>query len=276
MSTSLAGTFNVIILAGDRGPGDPLIKEAGVSCKALVPVAGRPMVLRVLDALGNASCVGSRLVCGDTSRLRGKNAELDALIADGNVRWVENQASPSLSTQAALSVLPSDQPVLLTTADHALLTPQMVDFFCSQAVGTGCDVVAGVACADAVATAFPEGRRTVTRLRDVGYCGCNLFAFLTPRASHAVTFWRRVEEQRKHPLKIVKSLGFWAVLRYLLGRLTLKEGLARMSDLMHARAGVVWMSDPKAAVDVDKIADWTLAEKILMRQPEDRVETAFN
>jgi hypothetical protein len=166
--------------------------------------------------------------------------------------------------------------VLLTTADHALLTPQMVDFFCTQAVRTGCDVVAGVARADAVAAAFPEGRRTVTRLRDAGYCGCNLFAFLTPRASHAVTFWRRVEEQRKHPLKIVKSLGFWAVLRYLLGRLTLDEGLERMSALMHARAGVVWMPDPEAAVDVDKLDDWTLAESILVRQRQVSAETAFH
>jgi len=276
MTTTLAETFNAIILAGDRGPRDPLIKEAGVSCKALVPVSGRPMVLRVLDALGSASCVGKRFVCGDSSRLRGQNPELDALIAGGNVHWLENQASPSLSAQAALQALPSDQPVLLTTADHALLTPQMVDFFCTQAVETGRDVVAGVARADAVAAAFPEGRRTVTRLRDVAYCGCNLFAFLTPDASHAVTFWRRVEEQRKHPLKIVKSLGFLAVLRYLLGRLTLEEGLERMSALMHAHAGVVWMLTPEAAVDVDKLDDWTLAESILVRQREARAETAFH
>jgi CTP:molybdopterin cytidylyltransferase MocA len=236
---------------------------AGVSCKALVPVAGRPMVLRVLDALGGASIIDARVVSGSTSRLLSHAPELDRLVTGRKIRWLENETSPSLSVQAALRTLSDDQAVLVTTADHGLLTPRMVDHFCTQAAETGCDAVAGLARSDLVAEAFPESRRTVTRLRDVGYCGCNLFAFLTPRARQAAVFWRRVEEQRKHPLKIARVLGFAAVLRYLLGRLTLEEGLARISALMGARAGVVWMPDAEAAVDIDTIEDWRLVEKIL-------------
>jgi len=266
--TGHTGKFAAIVLAGDRGPDDPVARAAGVGCKALVPVAGRPMILRVIDALTDSSVVDSLIVCGSSSRLAGHLPELDGLIATGKIRWVENRSSPSLSTQAALSVLPADQAVLVTTADHALLTSRMVDYFCTRAAETGCDVVAGLARADMVASAFPEGRRTVTRLRDGGYCGCNLFAFLTPRASRALTFWRQVEEQRKHPLKIVKTLGPVALLRYLLGRLTLEEGLARMSALMDARAGAVWMPDAEAAVDVDKLEDWVLVEKYLAGLPQ--------
>jgi CTP:molybdopterin cytidylyltransferase MocA len=262
------GKFAAIVLAGDRGPDDPVARAAGVDCKALVPVGGRPMVMRVLDALEGSSAIDSLLVCGSSSRLLGHSSELDAMIAAGKIRWVENRSSPSLSAQAALSVLPDDRAVLVTTADHALLTSRMVDHFCSQATETGCDVVAGLARADLVAAAFPEGHRTVTRLADGGYCGCNLFAFLTPRARKAAEFWRRVEEQRKHPLKIVRTLGLVAVLRYLFGRLTLVEGLARMSMLMDARAGAVWMPDAEAAVDVDKLEDWTLAEKFVARLQE--------
>lgn len=263
--TRFAGKFAAIVLAGDRGPDDPVAKASGVSCKALVPVGGRPMVLRVLDALEKSSCIDSLLVCGSSSRLLGHSAELEGMIAAGKIRWVENKSSPSLSAGAALSVLPPDQAALVTTADHALLTSRMVDHFCTQAAETGCDVVAGLAQADIVAAAFPEVHRTVTRLRDGGYCGCNLFAFLSPRATNAVAFWRQVEAQRKHPLKMVKVLGLVAVLRYLLGRLTLEEGLARLSMLMDARAGVVWMPEAEAAVDVDKIEDWVLAEEVVAR-----------
>jgi len=268
--TSVTGKFAAIILAGDRGPDDPVATAAGVGCKALVPVGGRPMVLRVLDALQGSPSIDSLLVCGSSSRLRGHSSELDSLIAAGKVRWVENESSPSLSAGAALRLVPDGRPALLTTADHALLTPRMVDHFCAGATETCCDVVAGLARADMVAAAFPEGRRTITRLRDGGYCGCNLFAFLSPRAGNAVAFWRRIEEQRKHPLRIVRVLGPGAVLRYLLGRLTLKEGLDRLSALMEARAGVVWMQDAAAAVDVDKIEDWTLAERIVARSRQDR------
>ncbi len=264
--TRFTAKFAAIVLAGDRGPEDPVARAAGVSCKALVPIVGRPMVLRVLDALEGASVIEARLVSGSSSRLLDHAPELEALIAAGKIRWVENESSPSSSARAALNMLPEDQPVLVTTADHALLTPQMVDHFCTQAAQTGCDVVAGLARSDLVAAAFPESRRTVTSLRDGGYCGCNLFAFLNSPARKAALFWRRVEEQRKHPLRIVRTLGFAAVLRYLLGCLTLEEGLARLSLLMDARAGAVWMPDAEAAVDVDKVEDWTLAEKLITRR----------
>lgn len=261
-----SGKFAAIVLAGDRGLEDPVAKAAGVGCKALVPVGGRPMVLRVLDALDAAPVIDSLLVCGSSSRLLGRVPELDGMIASGKIHWVENESSPSLSVRAALKEPPPGRAVLVTTADHALLTPRMVDYFCTRAAETGCDVVAGLAHADQVAAAFPESRRTVTRLRGGGYCSCNLFALLTPRAGHAAAFWRRVEQQRKHPLKMARVLGFTAILRYLLGRLTLEEGLARLSALMDARAGVVWMAEPEAAVDVDKIEDWTLAERIIARR----------
>jgi GTP:adenosylcobinamide-phosphate guanylyltransferase len=260
--------FTAIVLAGDRGPDDAVAQAAGVSCKALVPVAGKAMLLRVLAALAAAETVGSCLVCGSSSRLLQQCPELAERVADGRIRWLENADSPSRSALAALQALTDDAPILLTTADHALLTPAMVDYFCGQALATDCDVVAGLARAELVQQAFPESRRTVTRLRGDNYCGCNLFAFLTPRAASAVEFWKRVEAQRKNPLKIIKALGPITVLRYLFGRLTLAQGLARLSTLTGARAGVVWMPEAETAVDVDKIEDWQLAEKILRKREQ--------
>ena len=43
--------MNALILAGSRGPDDPMARAAGVSHKALLPVAGVPMLLRVVEAL---------------------------------------------------------------------------------------------------------------------------------------------------------------------------------------------------------------------------------
>ena len=261
--TLMNDKFTAIVLAGDRGPDDPVVKAAGVSCKALLPILGRPMVLRVVEALEGSSAVGSLILCGSSSRLRGGSTELDAMIAAERLCWIENQPSPSLSAQAALRVLSDDRRVLITTADHAMLTSGMVDYFCSRASATGCDVVAGLARADMVSAAFPESRRTVTRLRGGGYCGCNLFAFLTPASRKAASFWRRMEEQRKNPLKIAGTLGYLTLLRYLMGRLTLEYGLARMSKLMGLKAGAVWMPDAEAAVDVDSIEDLRLVERYL-------------
>jgi GTP:adenosylcobinamide-phosphate guanylyltransferase len=257
--------FTVVVLAADRELSDPVAQAAGVSCKALTPAGGRAMVLRVLDALAETREVGIRILAGPAMASVEQNAELNGLVSSGQVRWHAPQATPSSSAFTVLQSLPEDVPVLVTTADHALLTAAMVDHFCAEARRSGCDVVAGVARYELIAAAFPGSRRTVTKLRDGGYCGCNLFAFLTPQARQAADFWRQVEKERKKPLRIIKVMGMMAVLRYLLGRLTLEQALARLSRRMKLQAGVVRMPFAEAAVDVDKVEDWLLVESILTK-----------
>jgi hypothetical protein len=111
--------------------------------------------------------------------------------------------------------------------------------------------------------AFPGCRRTVTRLKDGGFCSCNLFAFLTPKSYTAANFWRQVEQQRKKPLRIVSVCGWMTVLRFLLGQLTVEDGLQRISQRMGLKAGAIMMTQPEAAVDVDTVEDLTLANRII-------------
>lgn len=264
--TSIDQPFSVIILAADREQNDPVAQASAVSCKALTPVAGRAMVLRVLDALAGAREVGARILVGPAKSSLEENPELNELVRSGQVSWLAPQASPSSSAFNALQSLPENTLVLVTTADHALLSSAMVDHFCAMARKSGCDVLAGVARFDLIAEAFPKAKRTVTKLKDGGYCGCNLFAFITPQARLAADFWRKVEKERKKPLRIVKVLGWMTVLRYLLGQLTLKHALTGLSARMNLKVGVVQMPFAEAAVDVDKVDDWVLVESILAQR----------
>lgn len=258
--------FSAIILSADRKQDDPVAQAAKVSCKALTPVCGRAMVLRVLDALGEARQVGPRVMVGPAICSLEENVELNTLVRTGEIRWLTPQATPSSSALTALQSLPDEVPILVTTADHALLTPKMVDHFCEMARKSNCDVVAGVARYDLIAETFPDARRTVTKLKDGGYCGCNLFAFMTPKARYAADFWRKVENERKKPLRVIKVIGWMTVLRYLLGILTLQQALHSLSKRMGLQAGVVEMPFAEAAVDVDKVDDWHLVESILAKR----------
>ena len=56
--------FTAVVLAADRGPADPVAAAAGVRCKSMTPVAGTPMVFRVLDALTASRQVNARILCG--------------------------------------------------------------------------------------------------------------------------------------------------------------------------------------------------------------------
>lgn len=247
--------FSALVLAGSRSGIDPVAQAAGVSCKALAPVAGRALVLHVLDALRASPAIGPVWLSGPARERLQECQELDSLVADGSVGWLETAASPAASTSRALSSLPAGAPVLVTTADHALLEPAMVDHFCAQARESGRDLVAGVAPYAEVAAAFPDLRRTALRFAGEALSGCNLFAFLTPGAHRAAEFWIAVEQERKRPWRVVRRIGWTAVLRYLLGRLTLEEALERLSRRTGLDLGVVRLPFPAAAVDVDTPAD---------------------
>ena len=255
--------FTALILAADRGPDDPVAKAAGVPCKSLTPIGGIPMVFRVLNALDASLEIDERILCGPPKHIVDRDSDLQNLIGAGKVGWFENRQTPSSSAYHVLQTLPKNIPVLLTTADHALLNARMVDYFCNAARATKCDVVVGVARHEDVMKAYPETRRTATRLQDGAYCGCNLFAFLTPGARPAADFWRQVESERKKPLRMIQKLGWVPVLRYLLGRLSLDDALNSISRRLGFKAGAVIMPFPDAAVDVDSVNDLKLVEKIV-------------
>lgn len=262
MSNSSA-KFSALVLAADRQPGDPVAATAGVPCKSLTPIGGIPMILRVINALDTSEAIEAINLCGPPQSILNQAGDLQKLIASGKVKWYANQATPSTSTYHVLQGLPDEVPVLLTTADHALLGAHIVDHFCRHAKRTDCDMVIGIARHEEVAKAYPQTRRTATRLADGAYCGCNLFAFLTPRARLAADFWRQVESQRKKPLRVIRALGWMAVLRYLTGRLSLAEALDRISHRLGFKAGAVVLPFAEAAVDVDSVSDLQLVEKII-------------
>lgn len=258
--------FTAIILAGDRTSGDPLAEAAGVACKSLVPVGGKPMVLRVIDSLEAASEIDSIILCGPAQTFINQEPELKTRIDSGRVKWKASQATPSTSAYYTLQSLPDNPPVLVTTADHALLTGRIVDAFCTDARRSECDVAVGLASKKIITSAFPESKRTYIKFSDGAYCGCNLFGFLNSQAHKAAHFWRQIEGQRKNPLRMIRILGKRAVIRYLSGRMSLKDALDHISSIMKIRAGAVILPFPEAAVDVDTVDDWLFVKSLVAKQ----------
>jgi hypothetical protein len=154
-------------------------------------------------------------------------------------------------------------PVLLTTADHPLLSAEVVDAFCRQSLVDDVDVTVGLAPHAVVLEGYPGIRKTVLRFADGEFCGCNLFAFVTPEGRSVANFWRRIEQQRKKPLRVIGMLGWWAVLRYRLGLLPLDEALAKLGKRLGLRIRAVILPYANAAIDVDSIADLDLVSGVV-------------
>jgi GTP:adenosylcobinamide-phosphate guanylyltransferase len=260
--------FHALVLAGERKGPDPLTAASGGCCKALVPVGGIPMLLRVIDALTGCVEVDSILMSGPRRSQLEQNRRLADGIAEGRWGWRHPEASPSASAWAALQTFPRTVPVLLTTADHALLRAEIVDHFCGAARRTGCDVAVALVDHRRVISAFPDTRRTALRFRGGACCGCNLYALLTPESRSIADFWQGMEDDRKRPWRIARRLGWVPLLAYLTRRLSLEDAFRALSDRTGLRVCPVLLPFAEAAVDIDTPGDRELAERVLLASPD--------
>jgi GTP:adenosylcobinamide-phosphate guanylyltransferase len=261
--------FVAVVLAADRTTEDPITKHTGAACKAFAPVGGTPMIVRVLDALEASERIKSTIICGPSESLLSHCPELQQRIEAGLITWLPNLDSPSRSAESAFAQIALDTPILLTTADHALLTSEIVQHFLEESVNCDKDVTVGLANYQDILAAFPGAKRTVTKFRDGGFCGCNLFTF-NRQGRNMVKRWRQAEELRKRPWRLIAEiLGPWSVLMYLLGFLTLDKAMQSVSVRTGIRVQAVVLPYARAGVDVDKVEDLLLAERVLLSPSPD-------
>jgi len=254
--------YTALVLAGRRGPDDPFARSRGASHRALLEVAGVPMLVRVLSALRRARHVSRICISIDAPEVLDALPALAGWRADGSLSLHASQQSPASSVADALESM-TDERVLVTTADHALLTGPRVDCFLERAAVTGADVAVGVVEQAAFADADAIAARTWIRLRCGSYTGANLFAFQHPRARRVAAFFARAERHRKRPWRMIAALGPRLGIEYLAGTLDLDSACAQFSRRMGASVRPVKLEEAAAAIDVDKPADLALAEQIL-------------
>lgn len=257
--------FTAIVLAGQRSGIDPVAAARGVTVKALAPVGGQAMILNVLDVLEASPWIDNifftlddKSVAADHPRLR-RYLQEDRIANSGN--------SICGSVVSAITEKNVSPPFIVVTADHALLTLDMVDHFCRNSMQNHTrdevDFLLALVARRVFRAKYPHARRTFLRFRDDAYSGCNMYAFMTPRALRVLDFWIQCEEQRKKPWRLIRAFGFRNLMRYLLRRAGLQEMIAHGGRVVGLKGFAVTMPHAEAAIDVDTPQDLILAENIL-------------
>jgi molybdopterin-guanine dinucleotide biosynthesis protein A len=256
-----APKWNALVLAAGRGPDDPMAKAFGVPNKTLIPIAGTPMLLRVVNSLESSGVARSITICIE-------DGGLPADLLPKKIATMPAAHSAPSSVLAAVGSKHVDYPVLITTGDHPLLTPEMVRYFCQQAEQSGADFAVGLARAETILEAYPSSIRTFFRLGPDRVSGCNIFALRSPKGLALLEHWQYLEAVRKKPWRLVAAFGLQPLLLFLAGSLSLQRALALISKKLGARIDAVIMPFAEAAIDVDKPADKALAEEILRGRGE--------
>ncbi len=227
--------MNAVVLAGGKNP-----LGQGAPSKAFVPVAGRPMVAWVLEALRAGGVARVALV--------GPQAPLDP--APG--LWLEDRGGILENLEAALKALPPGR-VLVATGDVPLITGEAVRYLLANAPEVA--LVYPIVPKEAVEARWPGMRRTYARLREGTFTGGNLFLLDPELFYRALPVARKIVARRKNPLALAPLFGFGALFKLLTGRLAVAELEAIAGRLFGVPMRAMVVPYPEIGVDVDKPED---------------------
>lgn len=248
--------YTAVVLAGSRPGRDEFAAQFGTDMKALVAIAHEPMVRRPVRALLASNHVGEVLVLSQSPD------RIDAVIPrDGRMRYRLSLGTIAETMLALLDDPATRWPLLVTTADHALLDKATVDEFVRESAGA--DIAVGVVEQANLLHRLPEAERTWLRFRGGAYTGANLFVLRSPAVRPAIQLWRSVEQDRKKAARVIALLGPVTVIAVALRLVSIERVLKRLGKRLGLIVRAVVLSNPLAGVDVDKPADHTLVEEIL-------------
>ena len=256
--------YAALVLAGRRSADDPLAAAAGATHRALLEIAGEPMLERVVARLEARAEVASLAISTDAPELIAASPGLAPRIERDALQLVRAApTSPAQSVLQAIAAWPPTQPVLVTTADHALLDDRMLDHLFARAAASEADLCVGLVGERTIQARFPDAKRTYLPFRDERCSGANLFVLRTQRARAAVRFWQDTERHRKQPWRLALRFGVANLLRFATRRLSLDDAMAEASRVIGARCEAVLLPFAEAAVDVDKLEDLELVRAIV-------------
>ena len=248
--------WTAIVLAGSRPGVDPFAHSHGTDLKALIPVAGEPMVRRpVMALLASGRFTAVRVLAQQPERIAA------GLPADPRLSVDPSGDTIAVTLEGVCNNPSIRWPLLVTTADHALLDQSMIDDFCGRAAGA--DIAIAVVERAALRKRLPATRRTWIRFKGGAYSGANLFFLNSPKVAPAIALWRSVEQDRKKGWRLLLAMGPTLFLGAALRLMTLDQALRRIGRKLGLDVRAVAMTDPLAAVDVDKPDDHRLVQDIL-------------
>ncbi len=238
----------VLLAGGIPGPQDLLYPLTGGKPKALLPIAGKPMVQWVVDALNGSPFVGSLVVVGLPAETHLNYSRPVRYIPDGP-SMLENILNGMKTAQREH---PQSSHVVLASADIPSITPAMVDWTVSTAMQSDHDLYYSVVEKSQMEKRYPGSKRSYVRLSDATVCGGDLNMVRLTTATANADVWRRLIASRKSALKQAALLGYDLLLLLMIGQISLARAEQMVSKRLHLKGRVLLSPFAEVGMDVDK------------------------
>ena len=232
--------WNAVVLAGDRNPKDPVARAGLTPFKAMAPVGGRRLIdfpLAALAAMMDEGRIGRIVI-----------AAAPGMPAPAPGPWDVIDAGATISDSVSRAYDAIGAPLMATTCDAAMLTPDILRDFLDEAEN-GAELSAGVTPlrgAEATPDAPPRKGFVVEGER---YVGANLFAIATTTPETAFAALAKAEGRR------ASASFLLAALSWRLKTPSMAEVEAKATKILGCPASLVVLAQPEAGFDVNSALD---------------------
>ncbi len=241
----------IVTAGGIPLPQEPLYTETKGHNKAMLEIAGKPMIQWVLDALSDASTIDNIIVVGLTEKA--------GLTSKKPLYYVPNQGKMLDNFRAgvrkSLELGGKSKHVLFVSADIPAITAEMVDWVVNTAMQTDEDIYYNVIERETMEKRFPGSKRTWTKLKDVEVCGGDMNVArikVVLDDSENSLWWEKISNARKSPLKQAALIGLGTAIRLLFRQLTLHEAEERIMKKLNVTGRAIICPYAEVGMDVDK------------------------
>jgi GTP:adenosylcobinamide-phosphate guanylyltransferase len=252
----------IVTAGGIPQPGEPLYPMTQGKCKALLEIAGKPMIQWVIDALEGSSKIQHIVIIG---------LPQDASVTGKKIRAsLPNQedmlANIRQGVQAVLKIDPSAHHVVVASSDIPGITAEMVDWLVDTTMQTDEDVYYTVIERSVMEARFPESRRSYTRQKDVEVCGGDINVIRTMTVTANDTMWKRIIASRKNVFKQAALIGYDTLFLLLLRQITLEQAVKTVASRMKITGRAVLSPYAEMGMDVDKPHQFEMVERDLQKK----------
>jgi len=254
----------IVIAGGIPNPEDPLYVFLKGDAKALVDVAGKPMIQWVLDALGGAKRVDNVILVGLSPK--------SELTCTKPLHFVSNQgrmlANIIAGVHKALDLNKKTEYVLIVSSDIPALKPEMVDWLVDTCMETEHDLYYGICPRDVMEKRFPNSKRTYTKLKDIELCGADINVTHVSMATEPqhLKLWESLIGSRKNALRQASMVGWDTAFQLLTRGITLDDLVAKACSRIGVNGRVIVWDQAEPCMDVDKPHQLELLRMDLVKQ----------
>lgn len=238
----------VVLAGGIPRPEDPLYSYSNGEAKALIDVAGKPMVQWVLDALCGSRLIERIVVMGLSTKTELKCKKPITYLSNQG-KLLENL---KVGTAKVLELNPKAEYVLFASSDIPGITSEMVDWLLKTCGETDDDIYYNVIRREEMEKRYPNSKRTWTPLKDMEVCGGDMNMARTSIVNEHSEFWNKIIEARKSPAALAALLGPVIAFKLLTRQLTIDDVIRRVAEKLGLKGRGIVCPYAEVGMDVDK------------------------